>query len=228
LNASYNQIIIMEHVSELKELRALVLNNNKIKKIEGVGGLAHLDTLVLSNNLLEEIEGIMNLTQLTKLSLSNNKIKTIPDLSNLHNLLEIKLNKNMIFKIPESLSLNTNLKIVDLGNNSIQHFKDIKSLTSLPFLKNLNLWGNLICEQEDYRQKVLQILPQVKVLDGIQVEKKKKPTTIVKTKRDSSTIKEELKVQEGKKIGLSNKRKSDDQQKSQKKMKKESTSKATK
>jgi Leucine-rich repeat (LRR) protein len=45
LNASYNQITFMEHVSALKELRALVLNNNQIKKIEGVGGLAHLDAL---------------------------------------------------------------------------------------------------------------------------------------------------------------------------------------
>jgi Leucine-rich repeat (LRR) protein len=90
---------------------------------------------VLSNNLIEEIEGISKLAELKKLSLSSNKIKIIPDLSGLHtlsgqsvhyvsdNCTEIKLNKNMIMKIPDTMSLNVNLKIIDLGNNSIREFK---------------------------------------------------------------------------------------------------------
>jgi len=203
LNAGYNRITFMEHVSVLKELRALVLNNNQIRKIEGVGGLAHLDALVLSNNLIEEIEGISKLAELKKLSLSSNKIKIIPDMSGLHALSEIKLNKNMIMKIPDTMSLNVNLKIVDLGNNSIREFKDISALIPLPYLKNLNLKGNPICDKEGYRNTVQQMLPQVWVLDGLQVENKQKKrrvsTTIVTTKREGKPAEQKTEATVGNK-----------------------------
>jgi len=164
-------------LSKLSKLRALMLNNNQIHQMEGFGKLSSLNTLALSHNFIEKIEGFKRLSKLKKLSLSDNKIRVIPSFSELTELIELKLASNLIMKIPESFMFNPSLKILDLRKNLLRDFKDLEPLKNLLKLKNLNLWGNPICTKENYKEEILKLLPQVKVLDGYSIQRKSRKRT---------------------------------------------------
>jgi len=179
LNLSFNEIKMIDPLalSKLSKLRALMLNNNQIHQMEGFGKLSSLNTLALSHNFIEKIEGFKRLSKLKKLSLSDNKIRVIPSFSELTELIELKLASNLIMKIPESFMFNPSLKILDLRKNLLRDFKDLEPLKNLLKLKNLNLWGNPICTKENYKEEILKLLPQVKVLDGYSIQRKSRKRT---------------------------------------------------
>ena len=77
------------------------------------------------------------------LSLSANKISTLSSLSNCLNLREIYLR-----------------------NNNINTFEELNHLRPLLNLKILWLEGNPICDDVLYREKVLNLLPQIIFLDN--------------------------------------------------------------
>lgn len=79
---------------------------------------------------------------------------------------ELRLNDNQITEIPETLRKCSALEIVDFGNNQIKEWKDIASLGSLLSLHNLNLKGNPIAQKKDYLEKVLDLIPSLRILDG--------------------------------------------------------------
>lgn len=90
----------------------------------------------------------------------------MPDLSYNPLLKELRLNDNQITEIPETLRKCTALEIIDFGNNQIKEWKDIASLGSLLNLHNLNLKGNPLAQKKDYLEKVLDLIPSLRILDG--------------------------------------------------------------
>ncbi|KAJ1878981.1 hypothetical protein LPJ57_003095 [Coemansia sp. RSA 486] len=167
LNLSNNQLsAISPSVAKCKELKALILGQNKISKIEYLDGLLNLNTLVVSQNEISKIPEMPLLKELTKISAAHNKISDIPDLTQYPKLKEIRLNDNRIAAVPESIRGCTGLKVVDLGNNKIDSWSSVAPLTSIPYLHNLNLKGNPVCEQANYREKVIEMIPSLRVLDG--------------------------------------------------------------
>ncbi|OZJ03454.1 hypothetical protein BZG36_02734 [Bifiguratus adelaidae] len=154
------------HTTYLTQLKALVLNHNKIKTVENIGGLLELNTLVISHNNISELPSLPALTNLAKLSAAHNAIRLIPDLSSNSSLKELRLNDNKILTVPESVRACSALEILDLGNNLIQGWKDVAALGSLLHLINLNLKGNPICQLEGYRDKILALIPSLRILDG--------------------------------------------------------------
>jgi len=190
LNLSQNSIESIEIglLSHLNQLKALILNDNQIRRMEGFGGLTSLNTLVLSKNKIEDIEGYQNLKNLKKLSLSHNKIKAIPNMKELFELSELKLNKNLIFKVPKTISLNPNLKIVDLGNNLLREFSDIDPLSSLPKLNNLNLRGCPVASKHGYKEYILKLIPRLKIIDGELLKKIKKDNSSPQKRKETDQI----------------------------------------
>ena len=69
-----NMELIPEIINSIKELKILILNNNKIKKISNLKNLIKLEKLQLRGNKITKIEGLNNLKNLTKISLSCNLI----------------------------------------------------------------------------------------------------------------------------------------------------------
>jgi len=124
---------------------------------------------VLSENGISEVKGLQTLVKLKKLALSNNKIRAIPSLEANFELQELRLNGNKIIKIPDTMRLNPRLKILDLGKNLIKDWSDVENLAQLPKLKSLTLAGNPLAAESDYRERVLSILPNLKILDGKQI-----------------------------------------------------------
>ncbi|KAG6678810.1 hypothetical protein I3842_14G100200 [Carya illinoinensis] len=173
LNAGKNKLRSMDEVGSLLSLRALILNDNEIISICRLDQMKDLNTLVLSRNPIREIgESLMKLKSITKLSLSNCQLQTIGStLKSCVELKELRLAHNQISTLPDELARNKKLQNLDLGNNVLLRWSDLKVLTSLANLRNLNLQGNPVSEQEKLPKKIKNALPNLKIFNAKPTDK---------------------------------------------------------
>ncbi|XP_021278108.1 adenylate cyclase [Herrania umbratica] len=173
LNAGKNKLRSMEEVRSLVNLRALILNDNEIVSICGLDGMKDLNTLVLSRNPISEIgDSLVKLKSVTKLSVSNCQIQDIKSsFKSCIELKELRLAHNDIKSLPAELSYNKKLQNLDLGNNLITRWSDLKALDSLVNLKNLNLQGNPIAEKDKLAKKVKKLLPTLHIFNARPIDK---------------------------------------------------------
>ncbi|KAJ3090660.1 hypothetical protein HK102_003044 [Quaeritorhiza haematococci] len=193
LNLSHNEITRMSHhIQNCTELKALILNNNRIARIENLSALRNLSTLVLSHNQLETLPLLTALPKLAKLSIAHNSLRAIPDLRPNTQLKELRLNDNKIINVPgrpdatakvqtpASTAVNPaigdpllppSIEILDLGNNLIRGLEDMYGLQACPNLVNLNLKGNPICA------KLMNV--EGKAIDSDSAAKEDKPSKSV-------------------------------------------------
>eukprot|EP00064_Thunnus_orientalis_P010568 superscaffoldBa00001446_g10594 len=132
---------------------SLNLHCNHIPRIEGLTSAWHLRHLDLSSNCISKIEGLSSLTSLRTLNLSCNTITEVEGLLYLHGT-EYKL---------KHLSLHSN------HLHSIDHL--LQCLLGLQALSEVTLSqdgrDNPICRSPGYREIVMQSLPHISVLDGL-------------------------------------------------------------
>lgn len=173
LNAGKNKVRSMDEVRSLVSLRALILNDNEIASISRLDQMKELNTLVLSRNPIEEIgESLAKLKLISKLSLSNCKIHTIESsLKSCTELKELRLAHNDIKFLPGELARNVKIQNLDLGNNFIARWSDLKVLSSLVNLRNLNLQGNPIAEKEKLAKKIKKLVLTLQIYDGKPIDK---------------------------------------------------------
>ena len=148
LKLSFRNIWKIGNLDGFDNLRKLCLDNNIIAEIEGVSHLVNLEWLDLSFNNIEKISGLEKLTKLTDLSLFNNKISTI-----------------------EGLEACSALQCLSLGNNEIKVLESIVKLRPFKKLHLLNLEGNPVSKEADYRVFTLAYLNNLKYLDYAMVVK---------------------------------------------------------
>ncbi|KAM4728315.1 leucine-rich repeat and coiled-coil domain-containing protein 1 [Anableps anableps] len=153
LNLHCNHIPRIEGLSSAWHLRHLDLSSNRICKIEGLSSLTSLKTLNLSSNLITKVEGLNGLVNLTKLNLSYNQINNITGLLYLHGT-EYKL---------KHLSLHGNL--IDSIDHLLQCLLGLQGLRSVTL--NQDDGDNPICIAPGYWDIVMESLPQISVLDGL-------------------------------------------------------------
>ncbi|XP_059200121.1 leucine-rich repeat and coiled-coil domain-containing protein 1 [Centropristis striata] len=153
LNLHCNHIPGIEGLTSAWHLRHLDLSSNCISKIEGLSSLTALRTLNLSCNLITKVEGLNGLVNLTRLNLSYNKINNLTGLLYLH---------GAGYKL-KHLSLHSN----NLDN--IDHL--LQCLLGLQSLREVSLSqegrDNPVCRSPAYREIVIQSLPQISALDGL-------------------------------------------------------------
>lgn len=113
---------------------------------------------------------VRNPVRLKRLSLSNCELQDLGSLKCLVDLKELRLAQNKIKHLRKDLSKNSQLRIIDLGSNSLNKLSDIEVLSTLPCLRNLNVRGNPLCLQNNYEDKVKTLLPNLQVLDGHSVK----------------------------------------------------------
>ncbi|XP_037400841.1 dynein regulatory complex subunit 3 isoform X1 [Pygocentrus nattereri] len=135
-------ILKIGHLWEFTSLTKLQLNNNIIEKIQGLEKLTNLVWLDLSFNNIEVIEGLDSLVKLQNLSLFNNRISVI-----------------------ENMDALGNLQIVSVGNNLISQLDNVIYLRKFKELHTLNLAGNPICQEENYKIFVAAYLSDLVYLD---------------------------------------------------------------
>ena len=140
--AEHNECII----STLEEIS---LHQQDIEKIEHIGRWCKsLKILYLQSNLIPKIENIGRLKELDYINLALNNIERV-----------------------ENLEGCESLRKLDLTVNFVGQLTSISSLKSLVHFRELFLTGNPCVNFEGYRDYVIATLPQLKYLDGIEIEK---------------------------------------------------------
>ncbi|XP_072549692.1 dynein regulatory complex subunit 3 isoform X2 [Salminus brasiliensis] len=142
LRLDYRNILKIDHLWEFTSLTKLQLHNNIIEKIQGIEKLTNLVWLDLSFNNIEVIEGLDTLVKLQDLSLFNNRISTIENMDTLENL-----------------------EILSLGKNAISQLDNVIYLRRFKNLRTLNLAGNPVCQEENYKIFVAAYLSDLVYLD---------------------------------------------------------------
>ena len=131
-------------VKPLTQLQALIAHECQFEKVSFLKFLPNLNTLVLSKNIITDfsVNNVGSFAHLTKLSIGNNKLTMIPDLSTSPHLVELRINHNAITQVDDTLFSLKKLKTLDLSNNRLSNWNDIRKLSSLVTLTNLGVKGN--------------------------------------------------------------------------------------
>ena len=172
VNFTANNIeLIPEIINSMKELKILILNNNKIQKISNIENLIKLEKLELRGNKITKIEGLNNLKNLTKITLSCNLITNIEenDFPKIDTLIELGLFGNYLGIENKTLDKNINDKNIELLKNFgvliKNKFKNLKGLyIGGNFFTNLNIIND-DKENEDYKNIIKSIIPEINI-DG--------------------------------------------------------------
>ncbi|XP_077208120.1 leucine-rich repeat and coiled-coil domain-containing protein 1 isoform X3 [Paroedura picta] len=156
------------------ELQTLNLHCNQISRIEGLDHLLNLQHLDLSSNCIHQIEGLSSLANLQILNLSCNLITKVEGLEKLFNLMRLNLSYNRIHDLTGLLHIrgpSYKISHLELHSNCISNINHLlHCLTGLQYLTHLTLEkngkNNPLCARTDYREILLQALPQLTILDG--------------------------------------------------------------
>ncbi|XP_037416123.1 dynein assembly factor 1, axonemal homolog [Triticum dicoccoides] len=172
LNAGKNKLTRIDEVKSMTSLGALILNDNNITSICKLDPHHQLNTLVLSKNpVITFGDALVNAKSIKKISMSHCEIESIgSSLAACVELKELRLAHNKITTIPSDLAKNTKILNLDLGNNLIERESDLKVLSELRYLRNLNLQGNPIAEKGTLAKKVMKIVPNLRIFNAKPIE----------------------------------------------------------
>ncbi|KAM3916498.1 dynein regulatory complex subunit 3 [Leptodactylus fuscus] len=157
------RIAKMEGIS-FKDVTSLRLDFKNILKIDNLWQFNHLTKLQLDNNIIEKIHGLDTLVHLVWLDLSFNNIEVIEGLDALTKLQDLSLYNNRISVLQNMDSLK-NLQVLSIGSNDLTSLENLAYLRRFKQLRTLNLSGNPLSEDENYKLFVAAHLPELVYLD---------------------------------------------------------------
>ena len=172
LELDHKKIRKMENLQKLTCLKRLSLCDNEITRIEGLEDCNLLEELCLEDNRLQSVDGLGSLRSLKKLDLGRNKIMCVTGFAQTFlssSLTQLSLEDNEITSLG-GLSCLKNLLELYIGNNRIAELREIQLLKHFGKLIILDLLGNPLCDEYDYRGYTIYHLKKLKVLDGASVE----------------------------------------------------------
>jgi Leucine-rich repeat (LRR) protein len=148
LNLADNDIVRIEGLKRLPNLKTLDLGKNKIETISGLVDAPKLEVLNLTQNRITRIEGLESVTGLRELYLDFNRIEKIESLSHLRNLGVLTLNWNRIRKL-EGLRDLGSLWWLEVGANQLDEFSELLELKNV---RSLTVVGpKNVIDEEDRR-----------------------------------------------------------------------------
>jgi Leucine-rich repeat (LRR) protein len=115
--------------------------------------------------ILTKYTKFSDITELKSLNIWGEDLQDISIISKMPNLEILSLSSNRISSL-SPLSACLNMREIYLRNNNITSFEELNHLRHLFNLKVLWLEGNPICDDIFYREKVLNLLPQIIYLDN--------------------------------------------------------------
>jgi len=123
--------------------------------------------LHLADRGLDKIRGFEDFICLEVLWLNNNKITSLNHLDSNFRLKFLYMSNNKVFTLVGSSLRNLrNLEVLLLANNQLTDLsQQINELVKLPFLRQLELIGNPVCEESNYRLFMIHSMPGLQVLD---------------------------------------------------------------
>ncbi|KAJ2946554.1 hypothetical protein O0L34_g12608 [Tuta absoluta] len=135
--------------------------------------------LSLSSNMIEKINGIAGMKNLKILALGRNHIKSLSGIEVVADTLEeLWISYNKLEKL-KGIEAMKNLRVLYMSYNNVKEWSELKRLRECPDLRDLLVIGNPICDSEDdmevWRQRTIDVLPQITQLDGIPIIKDVEP-----------------------------------------------------
>ncbi|XP_071564621.1 acidic leucine-rich nuclear phosphoprotein 32 family member D [Temnothorax nylanderi] len=127
------------------DIKELVLDNCRSTQIVGLTNeFSALESLSLINVGLTSLKGFPKLSSLKKLELSDNRISG---------------GLNLLDSSPKLTHLN-------LSGNKIKDLDTLQPLKEFKNLKSLDLFNNEVTNMDNYREKVFNLIPSLRYLDG--------------------------------------------------------------
>ncbi|KAM9771613.1 leucine-rich repeat and guanylate kinase domain-containing protein isoform 3-T3 [Syngnathus typhle] len=172
VNYSYNNLTEMKDMSDYEALVKLDLDHNRLKQIHGLEKCRKLSYLSAAHNIIASVCGLDDVP-LKDLNLRGNQLQSTEGLENLKRIQTLDLSVNYI----SSLAGLTNLHLlgsINMERNQIPEVEECKHIQNLLLLRELNLLGNPVQEQPDYRLSVVFLIQHLTTLDKekITVEEK--------------------------------------------------------
>ena len=169
-DAGISALSELAELPRMTSLRSLNLHCNRIDKISHLEPLTQLQSLNLSSNLIEAITGLHSLTQLQSLDLSCNRINMIDGLATLRLLRRLLLSFNRISSFAGLVQCHGGaLAHFEAYGNRVALLREAEYLRGLPRLEEAILrrhgQDNPICRQPGYRERLIGLLPTLRVLD---------------------------------------------------------------
>ena len=128
-----------------------------------------------------------NISNLSILNINGKNINDISILSKFPSLENVSLIKNNIKDLSVFKNLK-NIKNLNLKDNKIAEFNQIELLKNCKNLESLCLKENPISNESNYIQKIKEILPQLKILDDIELNKNNNKENKITIKPDNKKI----------------------------------------
>mmetsp|Transcript_22613 Transcript_22613/g.27292 ORF Transcript_22613/g.27292 Transcript_22613/m.27292 type:complete len:515 (-) Transcript_22613:220-1764(-) len=155
--------------TDFNEVEILSFSFKSVLKVDNLRGLVNLTKLQLDNNMISKIENLDHLVNLKWLDLSFNQIAKINGLDKLTKLTDVSFFANRIETI-EGLDTLSQLNVLSIGNNLIEQLETVMYLRRFKNLRLVNLAGNPMCRDPEYRSYVLSHVKNLKYLDYRLVE----------------------------------------------------------
>ena len=151
-------------------LRRLVLSGNALSSLEGVQHCAGLEELIADDNRLTDTRPLARLRRLRVVELAHNRIRELGQLTALPALTQLSLEGNALSSLAGLEQLQS-LTALYLARNSLANLTaDVRIIASLPRLLILDLAGNPLAQDPEYRLHAVFHLRRVRVLDGSSVD----------------------------------------------------------
>ncbi|KAI8827030.1 uncharacterized protein EV422DRAFT_491205 [Fimicolochytrium jonesii] len=172
--------IIAQEITEISGLEAcpalerLWICETFVDRIKGLENCTELRELYLYSNQISKIEGLHRCYKIEKLWLSDNCISILENLQNLERLTQLQMGNNRLVSVGDALDNNVNLEELNISGNRISSFREVLFLARLPRLASLclsdpNFADNPVCSLCNYQTHVIYHLPNLKVLDTLEV-----------------------------------------------------------
>jgi acidic leucine-rich nuclear phosphoprotein 32 family protein A/C/D len=113
---------------------------------------------------------------LENLSLINVGLVSLKNFPKLPSLKKLELSDNRISNGLNHLLTSPKLTILNLSGNRIKDFEELKPLANLENLDVLDLFNNEVTQTEQYRDKVFELIPTLKYLDGFDQDDDEAPS----------------------------------------------------
>ena len=122
--------------------------------------------IVLSKRRITELINFDMFENLEALWLTDNRLTSINGLDNNFRIKILCCAQNHITTLEGSISKMKFLEVLYLNNNKLKNLEKVLSnLKQFSFLKNLNLFGNPVAEEPEYRPRVVDAIKSLEIFD---------------------------------------------------------------
>ncbi|ROL43349.1 Leucine-rich repeat and IQ domain-containing protein 1 [Anabarilius grahami] len=171
LSVDHNQLLSTRGLKEIYTLLHLDCSHNHLSHVEGLENCTLLNTLDLRGNSLTELPVLQNHVLLRDLYLDDNLISSIHDLESywLPLLQKLFMAQNSVTNLIPFLDL-VSLRTLDASNNCLSDLQNVcLNLQKCTSLQELNLTGNPLQQENNWRSLLLETVPGLIKLNNEQI-----------------------------------------------------------